>query len=95
MGRFRASGRVDRFPGEHGWFYVQLDESLCRDLRPLVKDAWPALLKASSTINTTRWVSSIMPMRDGPLFIALPARVREAEGIEEGQSVTIDLELMT
>ncbi len=88
-----VSGVVKRFEGKYGWYYVELDEDMSRDLRPILKERWPALLKASFTVNSTRWSSSIMPIKDGPLFIALPAKVRKAEAIDKGQTVTIDTEL--
>ena len=93
MNVFKVSGMVKRFLGKYGWYYVELDEGLSKDLRPLLKDRWPALLNAEFTVNKTVWKSSIMPIKDGPLFIALPAKVRKAEEIEEGQIVTIDFKL--
>ena len=93
MNSFTVVGTVKRFSGKYGWYFVKLDEDLSKDLRPLLKDRWPALLNAEFTVNKTVWKSSIMPIKDGPLFIALPAKVRKAEGIEEGQIVTIDFKL--
>lgn len=93
MNELTVSGSVERFPGKYGWYYVELDEDMSKDLRPLLKDRWPALLNAEFTVNKTVWKSSIMPIKDGPLFIALPAKVRKAEGIEEGQIVTIYFKL--
>lgn len=93
MNSYMVSGIVQHFPGKYGWHYVELDEDLSKDLRPLLKDRWPALLNAEFTVNKTVWKSSIMPIKDGPLFIALPAKVRKTEEIEEGQKVTILFEL--
>lgn len=90
----RISGEVKRFPGDYGWYYVELDNSLSHDLRPLIKGLWPALLRASFKINGTRWESSIMPIKDGPLFIALPAKVRKTEHIDKGQTITIEFEIL-
>ncbi len=95
MKSFEASGPVKRFPGKHGWHYVELDEGISKNFRPLLAGLWPALLKAKFRINKTTWQSSIMPIKDGPLFIALPAKIRKAEGIEEGSKVTITFEIIT
>ncbi len=89
MNTFTVSGKVKRFPGTYGWYYVELSEALSKDLRPILQGLWPALLKASFSIHKTTWDSSIMPIKDGPLFIALPARVRKAEHIDVGQRVSI------
>lgn len=90
MNRFTVTGKVQRFPGQYGWYYVELDQALSQELRPLIKGLWPVLLKASFSIHTTEWQSAIMPIKDGPLFIALPVKVRKAEHIEIDDSVTID-----
>lgn len=90
----KVHGPVKRFSGKYGWYYVELDEGLSKDLRPLLVNLWPALLKAKFRINKTTWQSSIMPIKDGPLFIALPAKIRKAEGIDEGSKVTITFEIM-
>ncbi len=93
MTTFEVSGQVKRFPGQHGWYYVELNAERSADLRPMVAGVWPALLRAGFSLRTTTWQSSIMPIKNGPLFIALPAKVRTAEKIEEGQTVTIQVEL--
>lgn len=93
MNTFEISGSVKRFPGQYGWYYVELDEGLSKDLRPLLANLWPALLKAEFRLNNTFWQSSIMPIKYGPLFIALPAKIRKVEGIDVGNKVTINFEL--
>lgn len=93
MNSFEVSGKIKRFPGEYGWYYVELDEGLGKDLRPLLANRWPALLGAEFRTGKTIWQSSIMPIKDGPLFIALPAKIRKAEGLDFGNKVTINFEL--
>ena len=93
MNRYKVTGKVRRFPGKGGWFYVELDKEMSNDFRPLIKEPWPALLSASFKLNNTKWDSSIMPIKDGPLFIALPAKVRKAEGIQQNQIVSVEFQL--
>lgn len=93
MNTFSVSDKVKRFPGKYGWYYIELDEDISKDLRPILKDLWPALLKARFTLNNTTWKSSIMPIKNGPLFIALPAKVRKAENIDIDQSINVTVEL--
>lgn len=92
MNVFTVSNSVKRFPGQHGWYYIELDEDLAKGFRVIIKDIWPALLRTKLTLNKTVWESSIMPIKNDPLFIALPAKVRKSEGIEVGQTVTVQLE---
>lgn len=89
MNTFSVSGRVNRFPGKGGWYYVELDDALSEDFRSIIKERWPALLAAEFQINETKWKSSIMPIKNGPLFIALPAKIRKAENISEGDMVAV------
>jgi hypothetical protein len=91
---FFVHGVVKRFPGQAGWYFIQLPKDLNNDLRPLLKGLWPALLKARFTLNNTTWESSIMPIKDGPLFIALPSKVRKAEKIDIDQSITVQAVLL-
>jgi hypothetical protein len=90
MNKFQVTGTVKQFPGKYGWFYVELDESLSKDFRSIIKDRWPVLLGAEFRVNNTVWNSSIMPIQNGPLFIALPAKVRKAEHIKQGQEITVE-----
>ena len=89
MNTFKVSDTVKRFPGKYGWYYIELNESVGENFRPIIKEKWPALLNATFTLGSTTWKSSIMPIKDGPLFIALPAKVRKAESIDLDQKVTI------
>ncbi len=93
MNKFKISAKVKRFPSQNGWHYVELGNTLSTDFRPLINERWPALLNATFKINSTKWDSSIMPIKDGPLFIALPAKVRNAEAIEKGQNINIEFDL--
>ena len=93
MNSFSQSGEIQRFPGKGGWYYLALDEALSADFREMVKANWPSLLGAEFTLGETTWRSSIMPIKDGPLFIALPAKVRKAESLEEGQKITVTFTL--
>ena len=89
MNDCEITGKVQKFPGKMGWYYVPLQEEMSADFREIVKAKWPALLKAGFTTGKTTWESSIMPIKDGPLFIALPSRIRKAESIIEDSIVTI------
>lgn len=93
MNKFKVSGKIKRFPNKYGWYYVELDEGLSKDLRPLLANLWPALIRAEFRINNTIWQSSIMPIKDGPLFIALPAKIRKVENLDVDNKVTINFEL--
>ncbi len=93
MNPHTVSGVVKRFPGPKGWYYLEFPESLDRTLRPVVQQRWPALVGVRCTVGGTTWNGSVMPIKAGPLFIALPAGVRAKETIDVGSAVTITFAL--
>ena len=93
MDSHSVTGVVQRFPGPSGWFYVELPGELEVWLRPLVRGRWPALVGVRCAVGGTAWDGSVMPIKGGPLFIALPARVRRREALDVGMSVTVGFTL--
>lgn len=89
---FSVTSEVLRFDGENGWFYVPFDDDTSELLRPLVTDKWPALLKVRAQLDGVRWTATVMPIKDGPLFVALTAPIRKQLGIAEGHEVSIAIE---
>lgn len=86
---FCVTGPVSRFDGDRGWFYVAFGPAVTDQLRPLVAECWPSLLKVSARIAETAWEATVMPIKDGPLFIAIPSGVRERLHIVGGEEVTV------
>lgn len=78
-----------RFDGQKGWHYVPFDETTGGSLRPLVEDAWPALLKVKARIAKHSWTATVMPIKDGPLFIALTASARRKLRLAVGDVITV------
>lgn len=89
---FSLTAEVRRFEGPTGWTYVPFDEDLSRELRPLVTDRWPALLKVRAGVGDFSWTATVMPIKDGPLFIALTAPVRKRLDVAPGQTLTVRVE---
>lgn len=87
---FTVSGKVDRFPQEGGWWYVGVPHSYS-DLG-MTKPKW-GLVPATFTLGNTTWDASLLPKGDGTLFIALNQKVRKAQDIALGDTVTITYKL--
>lgn len=90
MDTFTLTGPVERFPGPKGWYYVALPDDLEAVFRPLVRARWPGLIRVRATVGSTTWSGSMMPIKGGPLFLSLPAKVRKSEAIDVGQVVIIE-----
>lgn len=89
---FTVETEVLRFEGPSGWTYVPFGPRESAALRMRVNETWPALLKVAATLNGHRWTATVMPIADGPLFIALTAPVRKRLGIGEGDRVAVRIE---
>jgi hypothetical protein len=78
------TGELERLPGVGGWFVVRVEPTLSRRLRT---GAARGFVPVTAGVGGSTWDTSLMPMGDGTLFLALPARVRRAEGLDEGDPV--------
>lgn len=87
----RVVGVVQRFAGKSGWHYLPLSRALCKRLQARVQELWPQLLKAQCTLQGRTWTATVMPQAEGPLFVAIPAKVRKATGVGEGDRVSLRL----
>jgi hypothetical protein len=89
---FTTTGTVKQFPQAGGWVYLPIEQSY-EDLGFGARKPKWGLVPATITIGNTTWQKSLLPMGDGTLFIALNAKVRKAEGIRVGDTVTATIKL--
>ena len=80
------TAEVMLFPQVGGWRYVQVPDRL-RD--QLTVRAQRGLIPVTVTVGASSWPTSLLPKGDGTHFIALNAKVREAENIELGDRVRV------
>jgi len=83
---YTSTNIVKRFPQKGGWVYVPIDQTYA-DLS-ITKPKW-GLVPATITIGSTTWKKSLLPLGDGTLFVALSEKIRKAEEIEIGDTVTV------
>ena len=88
---FTSKGKVKIFPQKGGWVYLPITQTYV-DLG-INKPRW-GLVPASITIGKTTWRKSLLPLGDGTLFIALNEKVRKAEKISVGDTVTANFSLL-
>lgn len=87
-----VSGEVERLLGGSGWHVVHLDAAQSAGLAHLGRRR-RGFVAVQAHLGATTWRSSLMPSGDGRLFVALPAHVRCAEDVEEGDTVTVRVRL--
>lgn len=80
--------------GPAPWFFVTVPEEQSHDLKALsgiVTYGW-GMIPAHARIGKTKWKTSLCP-KDGRYIVPIRASVRKAENLEEGDRVTIWLEV--
>lgn len=88
------SGKVWFWQGPAPWFFVTVPEKESRDLKAIsaiVTYGW-GVIPVHVRIGKTGWTTSLFP-KDGLYLVPIKASVRKAENLEEGDEVTIRLEV--
>ena len=88
------SGKIWFWRGPAPWFFVTVPAGPSRDLKEvsaLVTYGW-GVIPVTVQIGKTRWTTSLFP-KDGRYLVPIKASVRESEHLEEGDKVTIHLQV--
>ncbi len=88
------TGKIWFWRGPAPWYFVTVPEDLSSELKGIVRlvtYGW-GMIPAHVRIGKTEWQTSLWP-KDGVYIVPLKAWVREAEGLDEGQEVTVRLEV--
>lgn len=79
------------------WYFVDLPPEQSAEVREWA-DALPragfGAVKVRARVGGTSWSTSIFPGSSGVYSLVIGARVRRAEGIEPGDTVTAEVELV-
>ena len=89
---FEFTGKIWFWKGPAPWFFVTVPEMQSGDLKEisrLVTYGW-GVSPVSVRIGKTEYQTSLFP-KDGLYIVPIKASVRKAEGLEEGDDVTIQL----
>ena len=88
------NGKIWFWKGPAPWYFVTIPAEQCRDLRPIsriVTYGW-GMIPVHVQIGKTEWTTSLFP-KDGRYIVPIKASVRKAENLEEGDQVTIRIEV--
>ena len=92
--KIEFSGRIFIWRGPAPWFFVAVPEEQSRDLNAIsgmVTYGW-GVIPVHVRIGKTGWQTSLFP-KDGLYLVPIKSSVREAEHVEEGDTVTVRLEV--
>jgi hypothetical protein len=88
------NGKIWFWRGPAPWFFVTVPAAQSRDLKTisgLVTYGW-GVIPVQVRIGKTGWKTSLFP-KDGRYIVPIKASVREAENLDEGDNVTVRLEV--
>jgi len=91
---FEFSGKLLFWMGPAPWFFVTVPAKQSRDLKAIsgmVTYGW-GVIPVHVRIGKTEWRTSLFP-KDGRYLVPIKASVRKAEHLEEGDKVTIRLDV--
>lgn len=88
------SGNIIYWRGPAPWFFVPVPEEQSeeiRDISSLVTYGW-GVIPVHVRIGNTEWTTSLFP-KDGVYLVPVKASIRKAEKLEEGDTVTMQLQI--
>jgi len=88
------SGKIWYWRGPAPWFFVTVPAKQSLELKAIlgfVTYGW-GMIPAKVRIGKTEWQTSLF-LKDGRYIVPIKARVRKAENLEEGDDVTVQLEV--
>ncbi len=87
---FEFTGRIFEWRGPAPYYYVALPDEDSADLKEasaLLTYGW-GVIPVQVRIGDTEWETSLFP-KDGRYLVPLKDRVRRAEGLDEGDEITV------
>jgi hypothetical protein len=88
------SGELWFWKGPAPWYFVTVPEAQSLDLKALsalLTYGW-GMIPVQARIGTTVWKTSLFA-KDGRYVVPVKASVRQAEGLTEGDTVTVELDV--
>ena len=88
------NGEIWYWRGPAPWYFVTVPAKPSGDLKDIlgfVTYGW-GMIPVNARIGKTEWKTSLFP-KDGRYIVPIKASVRRAENIEEGDKVTVRLEV--
>jgi hypothetical protein len=91
---FEFNAKIWYWRGPAPWYFVTVPAKQSRDLQTIVgivTYGW-GMIPATVRIGKTEWKTALFP-KDGRYTVPIKTSVRKAENLEEGDNVTVWLEV--
>ncbi|MCB8986197.1 MAG: DUF1905 domain-containing protein [Ardenticatenaceae bacterium] len=92
--KIQFSGKIWFWKGPSPYYFVTVptpQSSNLKDIAGIVTYGW-GMIPVTAKIGATTWQTSLFP-KDGRYIVPLKDKVRKAEQLEEGDEITISLEV--
>lgn len=87
---FRWDAREDS-----SWYFTAVPPELSEDIREIPRPYRGfGSVRVRATIGGSEWRTSIFPSKDGSYVLPLKKAVRDAEGLTEGATMTVRIEVL-
>lgn len=91
----RFSNEVWYWRGPAPFYFVTVPDELSRDIQAVAREVtygW-GMIPVIATLGGSTWKTSLFP-KDGRYVVPLRTAVRRAEGVDDGDNVTVELEVV-
>ena len=88
------SGEIWYWRGPAPWFFVTVPDEECQEIKAIastVTYGW-GMIPATVRIGKSVWATALWP-KDGSYIVPIKTSIRRAENIDEGDRVTLRLEV--
>ena len=92
--KIEFNAKIWFWKGPAPWYFVTVPKEQCSDLKALsgfVTYGW-GMIPATVRIGNTEWKTSLFP-KDGRYIVPIKVNIRKAENLEEGDEVSLQLEV--
>lgn len=93
--RVQVTGEVWFWKGPAPWYFVTVPAEGSRKIKEIVRQAtygW-GMVPVNATLGSTDFYTALWE-KDGLYILPIKASVRKAERIDEGSTVTVDMEVV-
>ncbi len=92
--KLEFDGKIWYWRGPAPWYFVTVPPEPCRALKAIVQNVtygW-GMIPVTVQVGHSKWTTSLWP-KDGSYIVPIKTTIRRAEALEEGDTVTVRLNI--
>jgi len=94
MKSFLVEGKVWRWPGDIGWYFIYLPKDFVEKIKK-VKNHAKGFVKIEARLGKSTWQTSLFPYtKEKTYLICIKKIIREKEGVFEGDKISLKIKLI-